>query len=265
MIQATAIVAHDQAPPPVIVQDDPTSFLAVIKNAAQDPNCDTGKMEALLKMHKQLVADQAETNFNRDYMAAKMEMPRVRRDGQVEYAEDKNKPDGPKKKAFKFARYEDIDKAIRPIEQKYGFSRIFTTGPRPEAGGGIVVYCTLLHKYGHSKNTEIPVALDTSGGKNNIQAMGSSFSYGKRYTTEMVWDIVKEGEDDDGQGYDIVPIDEAQFVEIQRLIEESDTDTAKFCGHLKVESLKAITNKIYPKAIQDLNSKIEANKKKGAK
>lgn len=231
------------------------NFIDIIDMAIKSQDVDIVKLQALLDMQERIMKHEREASFNRDYLAAKLEMPRVTKDGAVEYAEDKNKPNGPKVKAFNFATYENIDKVIRPIEQKYGFTRIFTTKQRGDAGGGCIVHCQLLHKDGHFKEAEIGVALDTSGGKNNIQAMGSSFSYGKRYTTEMLWDIVKEGADNDGN-YDMLPIDDAQFAEISKLIKDSDTDVTRFCSHLKIESLRAMTNKLYPKAVQDLKSKI---------
>lgn len=241
------------------------AFMALLERATTEPLVDVGKMEKLLNMKKDVMHEQKQAAFNRDYLSAKLEMPRVRKDGSVEYAEDKNKPDGPKKKAFNYAKYEDIDKAIRPIEQKYGFARIFTTKPRVGDGGGCVVHCQLLHRDGFFKEAEIAVALDASGGKNNIQAMGSSFSYGKRYTTEMLWDIVKEGADDDGNAaFAAAPIDDAQFTAMQAIIDEWKIDTAKFCEHLGVESLRAIPNKMYPKAMNDLKANAEARKKKAA-
>ena len=252
-------LATTQANEVTETNNDETGFLNFLERAAKDPSFDVAKFTALLDVKERQLNKQAEQAFNQAYTRAKLSMPRVTKEGSVEYPVDKNQPDGPKKKAFKFAKYEDIDKAIRPTEQAEGFSRIFTTEERE--GGGVIVHCTLLHKDGHSKTASIPVALDTSGGKNNIQAMGSSFSYGKRYTTEMIWDIVKEGDDNDGN-YDIFPIDDVQFEAIQTLIEETGTDTAAFCKHLKVESLKAITNKQYPKAVQDLKAKKDKIKDK---
>jgi hypothetical protein len=41
--------------------------------------------------------------------------------------------------------------------------------------------------------------LDTGPGRNQNQAMGSTLSYGKRYTAEMLLNIVREGEDTDGK------------------------------------------------------------------
>lgn len=251
------------APAPMTPGDEAGAFMELLERAASDPTVDVGKMQALLNMKKEVVTEQRIAAFNRDFMAARLEMPRVSKDGSVSYPVNKNDPDGPKKEAFKFAKYETIDKAIRPIEIKFGFSRSFTTEPRQGDGGGIVVTCRLLHRDGHSVVAGIPVPLDTSGGKNNLQGYGSSFSYGKRYTTTMVWDIVTKGEDDDGNAaFAAAPIDEAQFAAMQAIIDESGIDTAKFCAHLGVDSLRAIPNKIYPKAMNDLKDAAEKRKKK---
>lgn len=260
-----AVAGQEQAAPlavPSGPESEAAAFVALIERAARDKEIDVGKMQALLSMKKEVLTEQRIAAFNRDFMAAKMEMPRIKKDGTVEYPVDKNKPDGPKKKAFDFAKYETIDKELRPIEMKYGFSRSFTTEARQQ-GGGIIVYCTLLHKDGHSKTASIPVPLDNSGGKNDLQGYGSSFSYGKRYTTTMAWDIVTEGEDDDGNAaFAGAPIDDAQFAALQAVIDENGIDTARFCAHMKVESLRAITNKQYPKAMADL--KDAAKKRKEA-
>lgn len=239
------------------------AFMAFLERAAADPAVDVGKMKELLGMKKEILTEQRIAAFNADFMAARMHMPRVKKDGTVEYPVDKTKPDGPKKKAFDFAKYETIDKAIRPIEIEYGFSRSFTSAPRQGDGGGIIVTCRLLHKDGHAVEAAIPVPLDSSGGKNNLQGYGSSFSYGKRYTTTMVWDIITEGEDDDGNAaFAAAPIDDVQFKAMQDLIDEWKIDTAKFCAHLGVESLRAIPNKMYPKAMNDLKDAVAQRKKK---
>lgn len=261
-----AQAAAPALPAAMTPSEEAGAFMALLERAARDPSIDVEKMRALLGMKKEVLEEQRKAAFNTAYMLARLEIPRVRKDGSVEYAEDKNNPNGPKKKAFNYAKYEDIDKAIRPIEQKYGFARIFTTTPRGEQGGGCVVHCQLLHRDGFYKEAEIAVALDTSGGKNNIQAMGSSFSYGKRYTTEMLWDIVKEGADDDGNAaFMDAPIDDVQFEAFQKIIDENGVDAAKFCAHLKVDSIRAITNKIYPKAMSDLREHVKKKKEAAAR
>lgn len=219
------------------------AFLSLIEKIALNPDVDPTKMQAILDVQERILNKKAEAEFNADYLAAKQKMPRVRKDGAVEYLEDKNNKNGPKVMAFKYAKYEDIDRAIRPVEQEYGFSRIFTTAAKTGDGGGTIVHCTLLHKSGHSIKAEIAVALDASGGKNNIQAMGSSFSYGKRYTTEMIWDIVKEGADDDANSVDL--IDEKQFKKLKKLIDETDTIEADFITYYNIEALDRLPRKLF--------------------
>lgn len=249
-----------------IATTEENQFLSMLERLAMSKEVDPAKMQAVLDVQERIMNKAAESEFNRDYLAAKLKMPRVKKDGSVEYLEDKNNKSGPKVTAFKYAKYEDIDKAIRPIEQEFGFSRIFTTAPRTGDGGGTIVHCTLLHKSGHSVKAEIAVALDVSGGKNNIQAMGSSFSYGKRYTTEMLWDIVKEGADDDANSVD--PIDEKQFKKLKKLIEETDTNEDEFKGYYNLEALDQMPKKIYQTAENILLTKKNMQlqeKLKGAK
>lgn len=158
--------------------------------AASDPAVDVSKMRELLVLQKELMAMQAEQQFDVAYHRLQAYMPRIKRSGSVEYKG---------KEAFKFATWEAIDAVIRPLLQREGFSLSFDTVPRQGDGGGVIVTGTLAHVGGAKRTASIPVALDSSGGKNNIQGMGSSFSYGKRYTTTALLNIVTEGEDDDGR------------------------------------------------------------------
>lgn len=175
------------------------SVLDVIARAAKDPSVNVEKMMQLMELQERIMAKQAEIEFNQALNRLLPKMPRIKRDGSVAYPADKNSPNGAKKEAFRFATYENIDKAIRPHLHDEGFSLSFESSVRPEAGGGIIVTGKLGHVRGHSRTASIPVALDTSGGKNNIQAMGSSLRYGIRYTTTMLLNIVTEGEDNDAQ------------------------------------------------------------------
>ena len=87
------------------------------------------------------------------------------------------------------------------------------------------------------------LALDAGPGRNNLQAMGSSLSYGKRYCTEMLLNIVREGEDDDGRlgGTKFVSVEEA--ADLDTMIREQHLDPEKFLhqffGVLDVRSLEA--------------------------
>lgn len=169
--------------------------LSAVIAAASDPSVDVAKMRELLGLQKELMAMQAEQQFVEAFDRLSMKLPRVKRNGTVEY---RNKQTGALEKSFNFAKWEDIDTAIRPLLQQEGFVLSFDTAPRQGDGGGIIVTGTLSHIGGHRRTASIPLALDGSGGKNSIQGMGSTFSYGKRYTATALLNIVTESEDDDG-------------------------------------------------------------------
>jgi hypothetical protein len=188
--QMNEIVATSRQEPVVSTPALPVErVLQAIISAASDPGVDVAKMRELLGLQKELMAMQAEQQFNEAFSRLSRQLPRIKKDGSVEYKGQK---------AFNFATWENIDRTIRPVLEAEGFTLSFDTSPRQGEGGGIIVTGTLLHIGGHKRTASIPLALDSSGGKNNIQGMGSTFSYGKRYTATALLNIVTEGEDDDG-------------------------------------------------------------------
>ena len=58
--------------------------------------------------------------------------------------------------------------------------------------------CTVSHILGHSKSSQMQLPPDTGPGRNALQAIGSAHSYGKRYLTLDMLNIITEGEDSDG-------------------------------------------------------------------
>lgn len=227
--------------------------LALIERMAVNKDVDADKMGKLLDLQIRVMDRQAEMDFNRAFGELMPLIPRIKKDGSVSYPVDKNKPDGPKKEAFKFATYEQIDSVIRPLLQEKGFSLTFSS--EPKEGGGLLVHATLSHIGGHHRTATIPVALDTSGGKNNIQGIGSSFSYGKRYGTYMLLNLVAEGDDDDGQKGGMVFIDDKSVKAINDLIEETKSNRDAFMQMMGVVDIANILASDYAKAVNALMAK----------
>lgn len=68
-----------------------------------------------------------------------------------------------------------------------------------DSNGRIVVTCVLTHQQGHSEDVAtLSGPADTSGGKNNIQAIGSTTTYLQRYTLLAGTGLAPEGVDNDG-------------------------------------------------------------------
>lgn len=234
------------------VQHDETSFLSVIERIASNPEVDVSKMQALLDMQERVLDRNAEIAFNQALARIAGRMPRIRKDGSVGYVD---KATGQVKETFRFARYEDIIAAVQPLLTEEGFSLSFTTEPRQGEGGGLVIHGTLSHKDGHSKTASIPLALDGSGGKNNIQGIGSTTSYGKRYTTCMLLNIVTENEDDDANRASLEPIDADTVTLINSLLDETKSDLKRFLQTMNAASVAEIAKKDLPLAMSALSRK----------
>lgn len=235
----------------VKTEDTATGMLAAIERMAEKADPET--LSKLLDVQLRVMDKQAEMEFNSAFTEMSMRIPRIIKKGSVGY---KDKATQKTEEAFRFATYEDIDAKIRPVLQEFGFSLSFDTQER--AGGGVVVTATLAHRNGHSRSSSISVALDNSGGKNNIQGMGSSSSYGKRYAMCNILNIVTVGEDDDAEG--AFCINEGQISEIEQLIIESGTKPAAFLKLLKAETLNDIKQKDFARAVNSLKAKLYDSK-----
>ncbi len=225
-------------------------FLAMLERLASSPDVDPAKFHAMLDVQERILNKKAESEFNQALARLIKKIPRVKKDGSVEY---ENKKTGKMEKAFSFATWENVDSIIRPLMDDEGF--ILSFDSQMKDGGGAVITGTILHSAGHSRSASIPLALDASGGKNNLQGMGSTLSYGKRYTTFMLLNVVTEGEDDDGTRGGMVFINEAQVSEIEKLIEETKSIREKFLEAMGVIVIENLQAKDFAKAVNALMAK----------
>ncbi len=155
----------------------------MFERLARDPNVDVDKLERILAMHERVLKQQAEAAFNVDFAAMLPEIPTI-----IEHSRtDKTS----------YAPLEDIIEPIRPVLSRFGFSLSFKTEWPNEKT--VKVIGILTHRNGHARLSEFLSAADKTGSKNEIQALGSAVSYGKRYTAKDLLCIVTRGEDDDAK------------------------------------------------------------------
>lgn len=191
-----------------------TQTLGMIERAARDPSVDVIKMQALQDMQFRLLDRHAVEQWHE--AVSSLPPIRVSKHGTIDLGEAR---DGKKRGAIPFARWEDMDAVLRPMLEAVGLFLTFDGQPRPD-GGGMIVTGTLRHRTGHSLSASIPLPIDTGPGRNNLQAMGSTLSYGKRYCAEMLLNIIRLGEDDDGARGGMKFISPEQEAELAGLIKE---------------------------------------------
>lgn len=178
------------------------SVLTAMLEKCSDPQFDEKKLVVMKDVVREWRQDDAKQWFARDLSAAQAECKAVVRASEVRLI-TKEKED---KGGYDFASENDIDEMLRPIETKYGFAITHDRVPRQGDGGGLVVKSTLWHRSGHSITAEFPLALDSGAGKNNLQAAGSTDSYGRKYNRLGFFDVIRKGQDDDGAAGGVMPL-----------------------------------------------------------
>lgn len=252
----SAIVKHEQPAVPAVSES--AAIIQVIERAAMNPNVDIDKMERLLQMQERIMERQAKAAYDAAYADMQNDLPEIVERGGIK---DRNG-----NVQSKYALWEDINEAIKPVLAKHGFGISFRTG---QHDGRIVVTGVLSHRDGHREETTMELPTDTSGSKNAVQAVGSSTSYGKRYTAQALLNLTSRGEDDDGQAAgakaDNDPtITEAQTKIIQELIEQAKLSSDGFCKRWKIQSVTEVKAKSYNEVVQSLRARIAAIKQKEA-
>ncbi len=163
------------------VSNEMQAVMLMIERVVLNPDADMAKLEKMLDLQERILNRNASQAFTADLAAMQAELPLVGKAG-----EGHNKA--------KYAKLEDINEAIRPTLQKYGFAVTFRT---TQTEKNLTVTAILSHRQGHRETTDLMLPLDASGSKNAVQAIGSTISYGKRYALCALLNI-STGDDTDG-------------------------------------------------------------------
>lgn len=155
---------------------------------------------------------------------------------------------------YNHATLDNVAATLSPLLSQCGLSYSWET---EQTDGGIVrVTCVLTHVMGHAERVSLQAGLDTSGNKNNIQAVGSTVTYLQRYTLLAITGMATADQDDDGGYVGVITGDEKD--ELVALMKETGTDTAKFLAFLKIDSLDMLPAQRFNQAKQALEAKRRA-------
>ncbi len=171
-------------------QESAGSILAMISSAASDPNTDADKLERMFALWERMQQKDAETQFHQSMRDAQAEVSRIpanKRNAQT---------------SSNYADYAQLDRLLRPIYTKNGFSLSFNSERISESE--IMMLCYVSHRAGHTRTYTIPMPADGKGARGGdvmtkTHATGSATQYGMRYLLKMIFNVAV-GNDDDGNG-----------------------------------------------------------------
>jgi hypothetical protein len=182
---STALARRQRPLPPAVVETP----MQVVARIAQDRSIDVDKFAKVIELQKDLMATQAKIDFDIAFNEMEPHLPVIQRRGKIR---GKNRP------VIPFARLDDIHKVTKPILRDYGFSIRHRTEWPKEKPSVVRIVAVLTHRGGHSEESAFEGPADTSDYRSHIQSLGSTVSYGRRYSTIDVLNLTIEGQDDDG-------------------------------------------------------------------
>ena len=163
----------------------------------------------------------------------------------------------------KYALLEDIKEMLDPILAEEGFAQ--SVSMVPGAGEGLMRFELLIrHSGGHSERHHLDAPGDDRGMKGTptktaLHGMRSSMTYCRRALITDVWDVRTCEPDDDGNAAGLgpggEPISEDERAVVEREIERTGSDAARFCKWLGVDSVADIRRSQLPNALAMLRRK----------
>lgn len=236
---------------PIRELSDSAAVMQMIDRAARDPAVDIEKLERLQQMFERIKAGTAKAAYMEALSAMQPELPMIEDRGVI-----KNKAGGVQSR---YALWEHVVEAITPVLSRHGFALTFRNSNAEKL---VTVTAVLSHRMGHSEETPITLPIDASEYRSAVQSIGSSVSYGKRYTAFALLNLRSSySEDDDGQAggrqFEAM-LDDNQIANLQAMLDEGSNppdSKRRFLAWAKVERLDDIPAKNYEAVCKEIRAR----------
>ena len=243
----------------------PDNILSVIERIASNPDIEVERMRTLLQMRADEEArirqmeredreEAARRAWMRDFSRVQAEIGPIVRTRKNTHT------------SSSYADLADIDRVVTPILTKHGF--LTSSGSVPGAPDGFIRMRLIIgHSEGHERAYEDIFPLDGAGSqgranKTGIQAKGSTDTYARRYLKAAALDLAFMDDTDGNSPRPSAPagnITQAQFEELHQLIEDTQSDLAKFLKHFGIDGLDMLPAAKFASARQMLLQKKAGN------
>jgi hypothetical protein len=173
--------------------DRPDSFLSFLERASKDPEFSVQKFEVIMAAKERADDQERKRLYAVDMNGLQSEIGAIVKGGTNDHTRSK------------YIRLDDMLVQLQPLLEKFGFAVGFDCAPIQNTAL-LDFSCTFTHRAGHSETKHLPLPIDGKGAKgghssmNEIQSVGSTTTYARRYLLDMHLNIARKGEDDDGNG-----------------------------------------------------------------
>lgn len=252
MSKQTEIVQHEDAP---LAESADNSVGALLRSAVATLGGEGAKETAeairvLVELKREEDAIRAKRDFRAAFNAFQAECPQIPKD---KISEQVTRGGG--KRVMKYSALDTVDRVVRPLLIKHGFSYSWSSVPD---GGKLAVTCTLGHIGGHEEKASALVTPDKNAPMNDSQRDGSTTAYGERYSLLMVLGLATTDDTNGAPPADREPLEEDQVAEIEILLKDAAADREKFLKWIGADSVPKIKQGDFKRACDQLRKKKDA-------
>jgi len=233
-----------------IVKSDSLSPLV---QAAMSGQLDTDKLSKLLEIQERYEANEARKAFHLALARFKKNDLVLEKDRIVSHA---TRTGG--EKTYRHTSLGAGMGVLNPLLATEDLNMTWKPTQDLDNGGMITVTATMTHAMGHSESCALSASPEDSGGKNNLQAIGSTISYLERYTGFALCGVASMDQDDDGgkmKEPEYITVDQVDGIKIR--LKKNDISEERFlkwlagppvkCGsieEIQVQSLDIVNKRI---------------------
>ena len=223
----------------------PDQLMALV-NTAVEKGYDINIIQSLMDYQDRWDKKQAKKAFDAAMAEAVNEIPTIAKNKKAIVDKDGNA-------RYRYDDLSEIAETVKPILKKHGLSYRFRT----QQNGIIVsVTCVVSHVDGHSEENTLSANNDTSGSKNEIQAVGSAVTYLERYSLKAALGLAAAEDDDAKAAGEPAVITHEQFLELNKLLDDHEINKAAFCSYMGVEAVADIPQNRFKDAKEAIKKKI---------
>lgn len=218
-------------------------------------------IERLMALQERWEANQGRKAFDRAIADAKAGIGPIIKDRRVDFTSAKGRTN------YQHEDMAGIARVVDPVLGQFGLSYRYRTA---QDGRNVTVTCIVSHREGYSEETTLSSAVDDSGNKNHLQAVGSAITYLQRYTLKAALGLAAAYDDDaknagGGDKAGTMSADEFQSLraEIDKLGDDASVAEAYILKRCDAEALDFLTKQQCADAMTLVAQRIKLRAAKG--
>jgi hypothetical protein len=231
---------EEQKPYEVATRPDTAdSSPAALMIKAMAGGMDLDKLEKFMLLQEKYEANQARKAYTQAMSDFKKNPPSIEKDRNVDYTTKAGN-----RVKYNHASLGNVTEKINAALAEHGLSASWET---EQIESKVKVTCKITHVMGHSESTSLSASADDSGGKNAIQALGSSVAYLERYTVLALTGLATHDMDTDAAEPEYIT--DQQLSQIMDIVDSKGIDKAKFLVYMSVDEFEKIPASDFGKAM----------------